>query len=405
MTTPRDLPWDELDLSRLRLFLEDAPDEALLWDAKGSNPRGGSFSTSVSKPLIKAACGMANSQGGCAIVGVDEKRNGEHRTWDISGVEMPSGDPLTDLANTMTNGFAVPPRFDAKAWQLDNGKHVAVVRVWPETTPPAITSDGVVYKRLSGATQAVKDPGELRDLLHGGRAAVAHRRQAVDARARTQFGMEELHRIGTDDECSFISVALVASDYEHPSHVATFTERFRSALHRSVEERAHFGGGLQPAFYCPSKVTGEQLLVAGPAVYPQDLGPNYCQRQWVAAGDDAGVVTVQCRLWNVKMAAEMVVRDPLLDCLIAARSLLRQLGGRGTTHLAVSIVGPLFVYSGGASEHPVAVHRDLSDDELSGIGKAGWGNDLVLESVSRELQRHTGIEALEPYPWPEKSLT
>jgi len=170
------VPWPDVALEHVEAFLDEAGEEPepLLWEAKGGGdqPNAGS--------VRKAACGFANSEwGGYLIVGAD---GGKGKPWKLNGVTFRDPEPKTWLERR-AHELSPPPQRDAKAWTLDNGRRVAVLRVNP-AAGICITPDGTVYQRVSGGTLPVTDQYVLSQLFQRGERA----REAADRRASTMLG-------------------------------------------------------------------------------------------------------------------------------------------------------------------------------------------------------------------------
>jgi Putative DNA-binding domain len=154
--------WEVLDTPAIDEFLAGEVDEGLLWEAKsdGRDPLGPHV-------IRKAVCGFANSErGGYLIVGV-EKREGR---WQLTGLTNPPAELTTWLQNVISTGVRPVPTHAIRAFEGSNGP-AAIVSVEPVTVPPALTSSGGLYERVSGATNPVTDPTEVARLIAQGRGA------------------------------------------------------------------------------------------------------------------------------------------------------------------------------------------------------------------------------------------
>jgi hypothetical protein len=165
--------WADLTLQDVQSYLDDAEDEPLLWEAKG---------TRIDKNEVRTqVCGFANShEGGFLILGAD-KIDG---AWKANSVAF-DGEPttwLSDVIGDLERGVRPRPDFDIRAWPADNG-HVAVIRVRPTSTPPCI-ANGTVYERLPGKTPPVRDPVRLASLFGRGDEARRQAQAAADRAAR-----------------------------------------------------------------------------------------------------------------------------------------------------------------------------------------------------------------------------
>jgi hypothetical protein len=172
--------WDALDASSINAFLADEVDEGLLWEAKGDgrDPLGPHV-------IRKAVCGFANSErGGYLVVGA-EKRDGR---WQVVGLANPPDDLTTWLENYISTGVRPSPTHAIRALQGSDGP-AAIVSIDPVDVPPALTSSGAMYERVSGATVPVTDPIELARLIAQGRSA----RSRAQSEARETVGQAMAH--------------------------------------------------------------------------------------------------------------------------------------------------------------------------------------------------------------------
>src|SRR3954469_26053478 len=92
-------PWGELRLEHVQAFLDEADDEPLLWEAKG---------TKLDKSEVRRqVCAFANShEGGYLILGADRPpTTGEEPEpgWQLEGVSFPGGEPQTWLTEIITD--------------------------------------------------------------------------------------------------------------------------------------------------------------------------------------------------------------------------------------------------------------------------------------------------------------
>jgi hypothetical protein len=139
------IPWAELTLDRLRVFLGDAGHEALLWEAKGTELS--------SRELRVQVCGFANShEGGYLILGASQDGN----NWSLDGVEFPT-DPPTWVTSVVGSGGVLPypDGLDTKPFAVGSQRHVAVVwshplRRHPATPVVGYTRGCQVRRSLSG---------------------------------------------------------------------------------------------------------------------------------------------------------------------------------------------------------------------------------------------------------------
>ena len=165
--------WAELTLQDVQSYLDEADDEPLPWEAKGTRLDKNEVRTQV--------CGFANShEGGYLILGADKTEDGRK----ANGLAF-DGEPttwLSDVIGDPERGVRPRPDFDTRAWPAANG-HVAVIRVRPTSTPPCI-ANRTVYERLPGKTPPVRDPVRLASLFGRGDEARRQAQAFVDRAAK-----------------------------------------------------------------------------------------------------------------------------------------------------------------------------------------------------------------------------
>lgn len=176
--TPFGVAWERLEIDDLRRFLAEGPDEGLTWEAKGGDVRP--------EHVRAAVCAFANSDlGGFLVLGA--ARAGM-REWQVGGW-TPRDEPALWVENCVGSGGVSPmPSIAIRTWRLnDDGAQLAVVAVRPVAVPPAVTSIGEVWQRVSGASKRVVDPTILRQLFERGRAA-ERRAEAAAASGLVELG-------------------------------------------------------------------------------------------------------------------------------------------------------------------------------------------------------------------------
>lgn len=162
---------ERVTLKDIQAYLDDADDEPLIWEAKG---------TALDKGVIRAqVCGFANGEeAGYLILGASK----EGDAWVCRGVGFPEVEPTIWLTNVITDDHrGVRPRPEiafSRALPSVDG-HVVVVRVAPSSTPPCL-ANGTVYERLPGKTVPVRDPQRLAALYTKGEQARLAARSNVD---------------------------------------------------------------------------------------------------------------------------------------------------------------------------------------------------------------------------------
>jgi hypothetical protein len=124
-----EVPWGEVDLQRVRDFLETAGEEGITWEAKAEDARGRLKPDSIRK----AACGMANQIGGYLFLRASQDAEGG---WSLPRIEVPDPEPELWVGKILRR-LRPPPRFDTKAWKLDDGRTACLVQIEPVAEPPA----------------------------------------------------------------------------------------------------------------------------------------------------------------------------------------------------------------------------------------------------------------------------
>jgi hypothetical protein len=166
-----------------------------------------------------------------------------------------------------------------RSWPTTDGKHLAVVKVEPTSTPPCI-ANGTVYERLPGKTQVVKDPVKLAGLFSRGDVA----RQCAEARADAaalsvvrdwldgeagvfQQGWipivsEAEESDAPGDDSMFVRFAVGVASTGNPPNIsgrlfrASFVESVWNMLVQRPNGQIHgFGRSLDPAFWSQEAVT------------------------------------------------------------------------------------------------------------------------------------------------------
>src|SRR3954447_12785824 len=144
---------------------------------------------------------MANQIGGYLIIGA----RGEKKTltWSLPGVVIEHPEPETYLHQVIDDGVRAVPRYDVKAWRLDDGHVVALVEIEPVAQPPCMTNLGHIYERVSGETKRVDDPALLDALFRRGKQANDDAEAIAERAAEVAMGVAD-----DDDRAVGISVAV-----------------------------------------------------------------------------------------------------------------------------------------------------------------------------------------------------
>ena len=171
LQTPFGVPWDALTLDALWGFFGEAGDETLTWEAKGG--------VIHKEQVVRAASAFGNSLlGGFLVLGVSQAKKGG--PWSVDGWPFPD-EPTTWVSTCLMNDAVRPrPSFDVRAWPIGDRRQVAVVSIRPVSVPPVITRDGQVWERLSGLSQQIRDPADMRSLVQRGERALGAARQTAE---------------------------------------------------------------------------------------------------------------------------------------------------------------------------------------------------------------------------------
>jgi hypothetical protein len=339
-------PWDELSLAHVQSYLDEADDEPLLWEAKGTKLKA--------DEVRRQVCAFANShEGGYLILGA-EKAVGEDNvsSWVLPGVPFPD-EPImwvTNVVSDLEAGVRPRPDFDVRPWEAPNG-HVAVVRVAPTSTPPCITN-GTVYERLPGKSQTVRDPARLAELFSRGddarRAAAARADRAAQLVMNNWlegdpdvFGAQpEPEEALPEDDSEHIRFAVgVAATGNSPDTAGRlFQADFAEAIQTRLRERAQLPG-LPAGVY------------SGPPAYVFWSQDALTWRHRATGLIDATRV-VRAASDGSAAAGEVVATEDVLpkhfaDIQLApawrlADQLLERLGGFGDVYVTVLIAGGRF---------------------------------------------------------------
>jgi hypothetical protein len=337
--------WEALRPVDVQAFLDQADDEPLLWEAKGTDLKA--------KEVRRQVAAFANGhEVGYLILGADKAvgENPEHK-WMLDGVPFPD-EPTLWISNVVAdreNGVRPRPDFDVRPWPAPNG-HVAVVRITPTSTPPCI-ANGTVYERLPGKTQTVQDPLKLADLFSRGdqarrdaearadRAALTVMRDWLEGEAgefRTEWLTAQLQPT-EEDETAHVRFAVGVAATGNPPNIAgrLFREEFVEEVWTQLRDRplglpAGFGRPPEPAAWSQEALTWRHQ-VTGHLDFITIVRASWDGS--VAAGE--------------KLAAEDVYPDSLASHRAAsswriADELVSRLGGFGDVYVTVVLAGGRF---------------------------------------------------------------
>lgn len=232
-----DVPWEDLDADAVELFLAQAGDESLAWEAKGGGDR--------LRPdtVRKSACGFVNAIGGYLIVGAERDEQGQ---WTLPGVAFRGEEPATWLSTTIAGdgGVRPVPAHDAKAFDRPDGRKAAVLAVDPVAAKPCMTAVGIVYVPVSGATVPVTDQQTLAAMLAEGEAV---RHGAEDA---ALFAAQRLAREPGAFSPPAVQIAIGLCPVGGPADrnavlfSRTFLDGFTQLVHRSLQADPHAAYGV-----------------------------------------------------------------------------------------------------------------------------------------------------------------
>jgi hypothetical protein len=378
--------WDELTLEHVQTFLDSADDEPLLWEAKGTRLD--------SKEVRLQVCGFANShEGGYLVLGASRvTANGETR-WELGGFVFPD-EPATWVANVVTDlaqGVRPRPVFDVRSWPV-SGRHVALIRIEPTSTPPCI-ANGTVYERLPGKTQTVREPLRLAALFTRGDEARSGAQTRADRAAATILG-------AWNGEVENVAETFRHQGQIDESHTARAWLRFAVGV-AATGNAPEIGRRLfQPEFVEQmwNSLWEQQVGVPEQFRSPPDT-VRFTQAALLCRHDVSGPldhVTLARASWDGATAAgqRLMTDHAYPDSLIDARlrpawqladDLLQRLGGYGDVYVTLLVAGKRFLNR--QDDEPVAIRR--------GPVAAGV-DDTLVASVSREMMRAVGNAEYEP---------
>jgi hypothetical protein len=369
--------WAELTLEDVQSYLDEAEDEPLLWEAKG---------TRIDKNEVRLqVCGFANShEGGYLILGADKTEGG----WTADGVAF-DGEAttwLSDVIGDPERGVRPRPDFDIHAWPADNG-HVAVIRVQPTSTPPCITN-GTVYERIPGRTSPVRDPQRLTGLFSRGDEARRQARAVADRVAQLALATvtAEADRQGGEGEQTplrAIRSAVGVAATGHPPDVASQLFRDDFAV-KYWEHLRDLPTGLPAGFgRPPDPIEWSQTALMW-------------RREVRGAIQDYDIVLRASWDGAAAVAERIAAEDAYLDSLVEHRvgpawrladEVVQHLGGFGDFYVTVLFAGGRFPRRPGPEDEILAMRRGPL---LAGV------DETHLASLGRELLRSLRSPTPEP---------
>jgi hypothetical protein len=367
------VPWSELSLERVARYLDDAEDEPLLWEAKG---------TQLNAHAIRKEVGaFGNSHdGGYLILGAEQAE-----AWELTGCEFPT-EPQVWVSQTIHDGIRPVPPFDIRAFSVGE-RHVAVVRVQPTSVPPCIVR-GTVYERIPGAAIPVKAPERLAELFRRGDAA----REQAEGGARRAARLlmisgsgrgEPLSRAARDGHDLQVAVALAPTGMLPDVSSRLFTRPFEAAVSDAV---LALGAGPRLPTAAPPEASWSQDTLA----VELDAIGNVSTHWRVQASWD-GVVGLYYLSDATEVVNESLIKHVLGVAWHAGVDLLRRLGATGPMYVAVIAAGGPF---------PPNITNIVSlESRFLELGRGPVALDegpaAHLESIMRELRRCVGDHVYE----------
>jgi Putative DNA-binding domain len=379
------VPWEVLDKPQVETFLDTAGNEGLTWEVKGDAKSG---RWPRREQIEKAVGAFANSQlGGVLLVGA-ERRDRRSPGWDLVGVGPPAeSEPELALARVIRTGVDPVPPYRIRAWQLDGVRWSAAVWVEPTPEPPTITRDGIVYERVSGASEQVTDAARLARLFDQGDAARAGAENAaVDVALRAGVA-DQVARSVTEkwpnaaDRDRF-KLGLAATGNEGDIGRRLVRASFRSLLDQLGHELRTERG--VPGF--ADRVVVEQGR-GWVCTRVEPPGHDEYSRRWAIWATWSGAVGVAC-VGPAFPAHDAFREEVLTPAWAVAARVVVALGGLDRAHTAVFGDGPI---SGRTDwpTHAAPVRRwiDLPPPDAAPEYAV---DDEDLVAVMDELRRHAG---------------
>jgi hypothetical protein len=385
--------WEALEEKQLAAFLGQAGDEGLTWEVKGGDEEG---SWPRREQIEKAVGGFANSElGGVLIIGAKRRAKGKPG-WDLNGLKPPKEEETElAIAKKIRGGVRPTPNFRVKAWPTSEGRKAAIVLVSPVDRPPAITRDGRVFERTSGATEPVRDPAMLARLFAAGERASGNaeaKAELAASRVLASAGSGELD-IGdlfrwsdASSQQGRIGLGVAATSYEPDIggrlHRRAFAETMEAQARGSLISLRGAGLPKQDTYFAAQRRERLQARI-DPGYEVEHARRFFIAAQWDGS---VGVASLGGEGDSLSLSEE----ELLVPSWNLACRLVLALGGSGRLHLVLHGTGPMH----GAAHWPSAelpVRRWL---ELSGnedpqtYEVAGPDFDYVMD----ELRRTAGEE-------------
>ncbi|MDW5593476.1 ATP-binding protein [Conexibacter stalactiti] len=370
------VPFRQLDLTRLRRFLEEAEKEPLLWEAKGGGRPD-------AQEIRRQCGGFANSnEGGYLLLGVRENGHG----WEIDGMSFRDNEVDRYITTCLQEGVAPIPEYDVLPIRVAENRYVAVVQVKPMHAGPCIVR-GTVFERVPGATLRVQDPTRLAALFTRGRRAHDNAiltadealRQAFVALPRKPSRSQELGDVDALNS-QFLRASVAVSSVTPGDDISAILFRASTAEHmrRRLRRLAGDENNRMPSLVDYEGGVAQDRRFA--SVHPW----RHHQADWALTSWWTGVVTVAYRgAWDGSLRPEILVRDVLRPAFEAATDLVHHLGGSGPGYLRIALTSDGDAWPDGAqlARGPFELQPDSLD-----------------ESLEREIHRTLGHDVPEPEP-------
>lgn len=368
------VPWSELTLDHVASYLDDAEDEPLLWEAKG---------TRLDAHAVRKEVGaFGNSHdGGYLILGAEQ---GD--AWEVTGCDFPS-EPQVWISQTIHDGIRPAPAFDVRAFAVGE-RHVAVVSVRPTPVPPCIVR-GTVYERVPGAAIPVKAPERLAELFRRGDATREHAESGAHDGARWLM-IDGVGRgsgfsgDGEDGRKAQVAVALAPTGVLRDLSSRLFTRGFEEALSEAALT-LHAGPRLPGA--TPPEISWTQDTLAA------DLDAvDVVRTHWRVQASWNGIVGIYYLVDMTEIRIESLVERVIGAAWATGVDLLRRLGATGPMYVGIVAAGGPF------PPNVPNIVGPLNDRFLElGRGPVTLDEDpaLHLERIDRELRRSLGEHAYE----------
>jgi hypothetical protein len=361
--TPFGAVWADLTLEHLEAFLDGAGDEPLTWEAKADGDQPLNRGT-----VRKAICAFANSDlGGYLILGA--ARVGD--VWQLVGLSRPPPD-LSAWISGIARDVRPTPAVDVKTWPKTAKRGVVAV-VWVPTVPepPAMTNDGVVYQRVSGASPAVTDGRVLASLFAKGEAARSAAEQIAERAVTNAVPVE-----GRGLNSMYATFGFAATGGPKDRSAVLFSAPMIATIERAAEDLYGSAESTHPSRWLrdPVRATMQQDHVA---IRVERLDGHVAE---LTVGWDGSVA--------VAFAAKSDAEEPLL--YVATREMVK--------HAWTAAATILEAYGATGQVHLAMVTWERVPDSIVEVGR--WTDvraptEDELASVRRELQRAMGTYVLE----------